>query len=30
MRIVRAVAQSVEIDTAEGTAIRMTFHVARS
>ena len=30
LRIVRAVAESVEIDTAEGTAVRMTFHVARS
>lgn len=29
LRIVRAVAESVEIDTADGTAIRMTFHVAR-
>jgi anti-sigma regulatory factor (Ser/Thr protein kinase) len=28
LRIVRAVAQSVSIDTTEGTAIRMTFNVA--
>jgi anti-sigma regulatory factor (Ser/Thr protein kinase) len=30
LRIVRAVAQSVSIDTTNGTAIRMTFNVARS
>jgi serine/threonine-protein kinase RsbW len=30
LRIVRAVAQSVSVDTSAGTAIRMTFDVARS